>query len=924
MASNIKGITIQIDAETKGLDKALADVNKRARDAQTELKQVDRLLKLDPKNTELVAQKQQVLAKQVAATREKLDQLKVAQKQVADQFARGDIGEEQYRAFQREIVKTEKELQRLEDVGKKTASQIAASMKGVGDSMKSAGGDLTRNVTLPIVAVGTAATIMAGNFEQSMNLVQAASGASAKEMAKLNELAMRLGAETVFSAKEAADAMLELTKSGITPAQIQAGALDATLRLAAAGDLQLADAAQIAANAMNMFGLSAEDAGTIADALAGGANRSSASVDTLRQALSQVGPGARNAGLTLQQTVAALAMFADKGIQGSDAGTSLKTMLQRLIPTSDEAAAAMERYGLSFVDASGNFDDLSVIAEKLQTKLGSLTEAQKAEALQMIFGSDATRAATVLMQGGAEAVTDYTAAVSESGAAQKMADARMKGFNGSVEQLKGSLETAAITLGNDLLPVIKKIAEAVRKAADSFGKLSPSVRQTIIVVGAIAAAVGPVLVVFGSLINAISVIVTALGAGGVLAGVIPAIAAAFTALTGPIGLVVLALVGVMTFAKLAASAVGEGTPTYDGLASAADRAKDASKRLEQAQKDMKTALDDAKTSVEDLKTAQLDAAQAELNLARAKDGLADAQERVSDLEKAGKKGSEEYRDALLDQQQAEIDLARAVGDKEQAQIDAKKANDQAILDSFAIRAAAHDEEDAKRALASADAEVVRQARIAAGAYLNQKQNYLDFIPAVGGLKDKVLEYKDAQAKATEAIRLYGENSPQAQAAMIQLSVKTNNLRDAAEQAAGKVDGIGDSVNNLPTSRTVDLSVKITGMSELDRLNRDLQYIESHPGMSVNLLALLKAAGKVPSFAKGGIVTRPTLALIGDNPGGREAVVPLNGSGTASMLGGVTIPIQMTNYISKEVDADAVSRRLVVGIEREMRAKGLTA
>ncbi len=822
-----------------------------------------------------------MLSQQIQTTREKLDQLKVPSAGRGPVRPRGDR-RGAVPAFQREIVNTENELKRLQDVGKKTASQIAASMKGVGDSMKSAGGDLTRNVTLPIVAVGTAATIMAGNFEQSMNLVQAASGASAKEMAKLNELAMRLGAETVFSAKEAADAMLELTKSGITPAQIQAGALDATLRLAAAGDLQLADAAQIAANAMNMFGLSAEDAGTIADALAGGANRSSASVDTLRQALSQVGPGARNAGLTLQQTVAALAMFADKGIQGSDAGTSLKTMLQWLIPTSDEAAAAMERYGLSFVDASGNFDDLSVIAEKLQTKLGSLTEAQKAEALQMIFGSDATRAATVLMQGGAEAVTDYTAAVSESGAAQKMADALMKGFNGSVEQLKGSLETAAITLGNDLLPVIKKIAEAVRKAADSFGKLSPSVRQTIIVVGAIAAAVGPVLVVFGSLINAISVIVTALGAGRCARRGHPRHRRGVhrpdrTHRPGGPG----ARGGHdLCKARRVRGGRGHADVRRAGLCGRSCEGREQAARAgPEGHGDRARRCQDLGGGPED--RSSWDAAQAELNLARAKDGLADAQERVSDLEKAGKKGSEEYRDALLDQQQAEIDLARAVGDKEQAQIYLKKANDQAILDSFAIRAAAHDEEDAKRALASADAEVVRQARIAAGAYLNQKQNYLDFIPAVGGLKDKVLEYKDAQAKATEAIRLYGENSPQAQAAMIQLSVKTNNLRDAAEQAAGKVDGIGDSVNNLPTSRTVDLSVKITGMSELDRRNRDLQYIESHPGMSVNLLALLKAAGKVPSFAKGGIVTRPTLALIGDNPGGREAVVPLNGSGTAS-------------------------------------------
>lgn len=181
IAETIKGINVVIGAETTGLSKALADVNKQSRDIQSELKNVERLLKLDPSNTTLLAQKQKLLGDAVAATREKLDRLKAAQEQVNQQFAKGDISEGKYRAFQREIVATEIQLKKLEQQGQETKRSLAdlgTSMQNTGNNLRSTGQNLTLGVTAPIVAAGAAAVKFASDMEESTNKVNVAFGQS--------------------------------------------------------------------------------------------------------------------------------------------------------------------------------------------------------------------------------------------------------------------------------------------------------------------------------------------------------------------------------------------------------------------------------------------------------------------------------------------------------------------------------------------------------------------------------------------------------------------------------------------------------------------------------------------------------------------------------------------------------------------------
>lgn len=296
-------------------------------------------------------------------------------------------------------------------------------------------------------------------YSKTMALVGAATGAPQGAMRKLDALAMKMGADTAFSANEAADAMLELGKAGISTKNIMGGALKGTLLLATAGSVDLGTAATIASNAMNTFSLKGTEMKKVAAALAGGANASSASVESLGQGLQQVGPGAKNAGLSLQETVATLSAFDAAGIKGSDAGTSLKTMLSRLIPTTEKASDAIGHAGLNFVKANGEFQSITNIAEQLQKKLGPLSEAQRAQTLQTIFGSDATRAATVLMNEGAEGLGKYIKATNDRSAAEDMAKAAMSGTSGAMEKLRGAVETAQLAIGKGLAPAVAGLAD---------------------------------------------------------------------------------------------------------------------------------------------------------------------------------------------------------------------------------------------------------------------------------------------------------------------------------------------------------------------------------------------------------------------------------------------------------------------------------
>lgn len=379
-----------------------------------------------------------------------------------------------------------------------------AATKALGEGITDLGSSMTLGLTVPIVAAGGAAISVAANFDDAMSQVQGALGDASADTEGLRQLALQLGSDTVFSATEAAQAMVELAKGGLTEADIKGGALAASMDLAAAGQLNLADAAETTVQMMGSFGLGAADATRIANALAGAANASSADVSDLTQAMSQCSAQASLAGWSLEDTAAALALFADHGVKGSDAGTSLKTMLQRLSAPTDQAADAMEAYGLEVRDSNGKMKDITGIADELTGKLGTLSDAERDAALQTIFGSDASRAAAILMQSGSEGLQKYIAATNDATAAETMANAQKGELSWALENMGGAIESASIAFGSALAPAITAVAGVIGNVAEAFASLPSGAQTAIAVVLALVAAVGPLLVVFGSVVAMLS------------------------------------------------------------------------------------------------------------------------------------------------------------------------------------------------------------------------------------------------------------------------------------------------------------------------------------------------------------------------------------------------------------------------------------
>lgn len=365
----------------------------------------------------------------------------------------------------------------------KFASDVAGGAKKAGASVTSALGSGAKTVVsdlgtaagvtaVAIGGIGLAAVKTSTDFNAAMSGVGAVANASAEDLEKLRDSALKAGADTVFSASQAAEAQAELVKAGVSVSDTLGGALTGSLSLAAAGQLELADAATISAQAMNIFELGGADVSHIADVLAAGANKSAADVGQLGDALRQGGLIAKQTGLSMEETVGVLSLFADNALIGSDAGTSLKTMLQRLVPQSDEAAEAMKEMGLQFFDAQGAFVGIDEVAAQLQTSLAGLSDEQRQNALTTLFGSDAVRGASILMEGGKTAVDEYTAAVNDMGAAQRMAAAQTDNLKGDIEAFSGAVETSLINIGDLSDSALREITQAGTGLVNVFNEFA--------------------------------------------------------------------------------------------------------------------------------------------------------------------------------------------------------------------------------------------------------------------------------------------------------------------------------------------------------------------------------------------------------------------------------------------------------------------
>ncbi|WP_461216311.1 phage tail tape measure protein [Lactococcus cremoris] len=372
-----------------------------------------------------------------------------------------------------------------------------STMSTVGQVATSTGKTLTKAVTVPIVGIGIAAAKVGGDFEAQMSRVKAISGATGSSFEELRQQAIDLGAKTAFSAKESAAGMENLASAGFNAKEIME-AMPGLLDLAAVSGGDVALASENAATALRGFNLDASQSGHVANVFAKAAADTNAEVGDMGEAMKYIAPVANSMGLSIEEVSAAIGIMSDAGIKGSQAGTSLRGALSRLAKPTDAMQAKMDELGLSFYDSEGKMKPLKDQIGMLKDGFKGLTPEQQQNALVTLYGQESLSGMLALIDKGPDKLGKLTDSLKNSdGAADKMAKTMQDNMNSSLEQMMGSLESAAIVIQKVMAPAVRKIADAVSGMVDMFVSAPEPVQKMIVVIGLIVAAIGPLLVIFG-------------------------------------------------------------------------------------------------------------------------------------------------------------------------------------------------------------------------------------------------------------------------------------------------------------------------------------------------------------------------------------------------------------------------------------------
>ena len=549
MAGNrIKGITVEIGGDTTKLQTALKGVNTEIRNTQSQLKDVEKLLKLDPGNTELIAQKHRLLAQAVSETREKLETLKTAQQQADEALRNGTISQDQYDALQREIIETEQRLRSLEEQANQSATALqkigatGEKLQTVGNKISSVGQKLLP-VTGVVTGLGTAAVKTAADFDSAMSRVAAVSGATGSDFDSLRDKAREMGAKTKFSATEAADAMNYMAMAGWKTEDMLSG-IEGVMYLAAASGEDLATTSDIVTDALTAFGLTAADSGHFADVLAAASSNANTNVSMMGETFKYCAPVAGALGFSVEDTAEAIGLMGNAGIKASQAGTSMRSIMTNLTGDVKLSGAAIGDVTIATTNADGSMRSLSAILADCRVAFGGMTEAEKANNAEALVGKNAMSGFLALMNAAPEDIEKVSGAVNNcKDAAKNMADTMQDNLEGQLTILKSQLQELAISFGDLLMPAVRSIVSGLQGMVDVLNAMPDGVKRVIMIVALLAAALGPVLIIIGKTLSAIGTIMTW---APKLAGAISAVKGAFAALSAtmmanPIAIVIAAI-----------------------------------------------------------------------------------------------------------------------------------------------------------------------------------------------------------------------------------------------------------------------------------------------------------------------------------------------------------------------------------------------
>lgn len=533
MAGNIKGVTIEFQADATKLNKELRNISKGTAKIDKELKGVNNALKFNPTSVEHWRKKQELLTAKIQDTKSKLKILK--DEQAAMKTAGIERTSEEYRKLQREIVETESKLKtfktQLVEVGDVRLTALSEGLTKIGGKMTDVGRDLTTKVTVPLTLLGGAAVKNFAEIDKIMVLTNSTMGNTAEQAEMLNKAMKEAAANSTYGMQDAATATLNFARAGLTAEQA-AAALAPAMNLAAGegGNLDTVSAGLVAT--INGFHGSFDEAARYADVFANACNNSALDVDSLANAMSVAAPIFSAAGYSVEDAALYMGIMASNGIEANKAANSLKTGLARLVSPAKDGAEAMEALGISITNSDGTMKDTITVQKELHDAFGQLSESEQIAAASAIFGKSQMAPWLTLINSAPEDVNALAESIGLEGTAAQMATDMMSGFGGTIEQLKSTIDVASASLGEALAPAIQTIVGWILAAVNWFNSLDETTREKIATVGLVIAAIGPLLVILGTLFTAV----------GNIIGVISKLNMLFTMASGPIGIAIAAIV----------------------------------------------------------------------------------------------------------------------------------------------------------------------------------------------------------------------------------------------------------------------------------------------------------------------------------------------------------------------------------------------
>lgn len=531
MAGNIKGITIEIDGNTKKLNSALKSVNQDLKDTQYKLKDVEKALKLDPKNTELLQQKFKLLGDSVNEAKEKVKLLEEAEKQAAEQVKNGQLGQEDYDALVLKLQAARTEVEKLEkaynDFGSVSAQKIAAAGKQVeefGGKVSKTGDFLSKSVTAPLVAVGTVGVAAFKELDGAMDTVATKTGAAGEELEQFQDIAKEIAETIPTDFQTAADAVGEVQTRFNADGDALQWLSQQFVEFASITNTDVTSAVDSVQSVMAAWGVDLKDSGLLLDTLAKVGQETGVSVDTLAQNLSANKTVLDEMGFSLSDSAVFLANLDKNGV---DASATMAGLKKALVNASKEGKTSKE-----------------ALAELQDTIKNSASDTEAYQSAMELFGNKAGPAI-------ADAVKDGRLSFEELGTTlEDFAGTTETTFNETldpIDKLQTAMNTAkdvgadlGATILTTLAPAMQKLNDFVKTAKERWDKLSPKTKDAIVKFGLIAAAIGPILSVGGRLIKGI----------GSLMGLAPKLAGAISFLMSPMGLVVLAIGAIIAIGVL--------------------------------------------------------------------------------------------------------------------------------------------------------------------------------------------------------------------------------------------------------------------------------------------------------------------------------------------------------------------------------------